>query len=111
MTRSFADPLMEIMSTSTSSFTQDPSSTISPPGAVQSGWTSIFGGFGGGSSSNNRPQQNSGGGGDSLDNHIKKILVPRISGTPGNVQVRNVSIFFFADVIFALSQTLTGAKH
>lgn len=28
---------------------------------------------------------------DTLDNHIKKILVPRVSGTDGNVAVRNVS--------------------
>lgn len=29
---------------------------------------------------------------DSLDNHVRNILVPRVSGTTGNIVVRNVSI-------------------
>lgn len=28
---------------------------------------------------------------DSLDGHVRNILVPRVSGTPGNVKVRQVS--------------------
>lgn len=29
---------------------------------------------------------------DALDAHVKRILIPRVSGTSGNIRVRNVSL-------------------
>uniref|UniRef100_A0A6G1SJD8 glutaminyl-peptide cyclotransferase n=1 Tax=Aceria tosichella TaxID=561515 RepID=A0A6G1SJD8_9ACAR len=63
----------------------DPTSTNAPPQAQQS-WTSIFTnpfGAGGNNGGGNNGYNN-----DTLDEHIKAILIPRVSGTPGNVQVR-----------------------
>lgn len=57
------------------SLSQDQSSSMSQTVPL---WTSML------SSATNNPE-------DSLDTHIKNILIPRVSGTPGNVQVRQVS--------------------
>jgi len=44
---------------------------------------------------NNNPSMQSGESQDDpLDRHVRKILVPRVSGTNGNIEVRNVSIVY-----------------
>lgn len=57
------------------SLSQDQSSSM--PQTVPL-WSSVLGG-----AMNNQE--------DILDTHIKNILIPRVSGTPGNIQVRQVS--------------------
>lgn len=79
--RQLNDDPMEIMSTLIGSFSQD--QTNGPQRQAQP-WTSML----------NSPigsQQQQQDGEDVLDAHIKKILVPRVSGTQGNIQVREVS--------------------
>lgn len=81
------DPLI-IMPSSQDSFTNDESGQ-----PHLSDWRSkLSGAFSGGS------QQ------DTLDSHIRSILVPRISGTQGNVEVREVS--FIAEVFLPMNISL-----
>lgn len=77
MIRQITDDPLVILPSSQDSFSNDP--TIQPQ---LGGWTSLLSGaFNGG-----HQEQ------DTLDHHIRNILIPRISGTEGNVEAREVSM-------------------
>lgn len=85
-----SDPLLIMPSSNNNfdnpgpSFVNDQNSNSPPNSAAPqlNGWTSMI--------STVFQQQE-----DTLDKHVQNILVPRVSGTEGNVQVRNVSNYFY----------------